>query len=107
MDTFLLFFIALILALVIGFVVVKISGNRNGPSSPTEAHRESITGTEDGHPNIPRYPTGSRPGGPGVEAMNAAEPGGPTPGEPDEEADANADALKPSEAARTDLDEDR
>jgi hypothetical protein len=106
MDTMLIFILALVVALIIGFVVVKLGGDRDNPASPTEAHEESDTGTEDGQPNIPRYPTGSRPGGPGLEAMNPSEAGDPSPGQVGDDAE-TADALKPSDAARKELGDDR
>jgi hypothetical protein len=106
MDTFLLFFVALIVAFIIGFVVVKLGGDKDSPASPTESHDESVTGTEDGEPAIPGYPTGSRPGGPGAEAMNPEVPGGPVAGgsdATDDEAAGTSDALPPSQAAHKDL----
>lgn len=105
MEPILIVIAVLILALVIGFAVRKAGGGPD-PENPVGSRGyASDTGTEDGEkPEIPPYPTGSRPGGPGAESMNPAEPGGPAPG-PTSDAGTD-DVAKPSDAARKPLDDD-
>lgn len=111
MEPILLIIAGIVLALAIGFVVRKLGGTRD-PETPTpDRPAHARTGAEDPtKPDIPRYPTGSNPGGPGAEAMNATVAGAPAPGDPGgvaEEDVATDDAVLPSEAARMPLDEDR
>jgi hypothetical protein len=106
MEPILIVIVGLVLAMVIGFVVRKAGGTAPDAPSPPRDPAGSRHGTESADdPPIEKYPTGSRPGGPGAEAMNPAEPGGPVPGEDDASAYGTEDAVAPSEASRKPLDD--
>ena len=105
MEPFLIVVVGLILALAIGFVVRR-AGGPGDPAQPTPPRPEhSATGREDGKPDIPPYPTGERPAGPGAESMNAEQSGDAMPGDPVDGGEAAPDATPPSEAGRKRLDE--
>jgi hypothetical protein len=100
MDPLLIALGALVLIMVIGFVVSKIGGT--GPDAPTPDDSGPTQHSRGDRPDLEGYPPGSRPGGPGAEAMNVDQPGDPIPGTPTDES-ATADAVDPSEASRKPL----
>lgn len=106
MEPILILVVAFVIAVAIGYVVRR-AGGPGDPQQPTPPRPEhSPTGTEDdAAPDIPPYPTGGRPGGPGAESMNSSQPGDAAPGSVEGDSD-TPDAIAPSEAGRKRLDDE-